>query len=44
MPEGFESERDQDADKSSDGQFELEEKLDILSLRQVLVLGMKYRV
>ena len=32
MPEGFESGRDHDADMSSDGQFELEEKLDILSL------------
>ena len=32
MPEGFESGRDHDSDISSDGQFELEEKLDILSL------------
>ena len=32
MPEGFESGKDHDADMSSDGQFELEEKRDILSL------------
>ena len=33
MPDGFESGRNHDADMSSDGQFELEEKLDILALR-----------
>ena len=32
MPEGFESGTDHDAGMSSDGQFELEEKLNILSL------------
>ena len=42
MPEGFESGRNHDADMSSDGQIELEEKLDISLLTQVLVLGMEY--
>ena len=32
IPEGFKSLRDHNTDMSSDGQFELEEKLDILSL------------
>ena len=31
IPEGFNSWKDHDADMSSDGQFELEEKLDIIS-------------